>query len=160
MLFLINLIVMLLKSMIMLMLTGLNSVASVWLLCAAYLLLCVPNPLRPLPAATSNAPNAATCLACARTLFPKEQPFFHSPLGEWKKVRSLHPLRDTTYVTWSYYVCACTDWALAKEICAYAVLRVVPAWYHAQIGRCALTCDALGGCGRKGPHWPLFGCIW
>ena len=72
---------------------------------AVPIICCVAAELLPL-----HRPHpAATCLACARTLFPTEQPFFHSPLGEWKKVRSLHPLRDTTYVTWSYYVCACTD---------------------------------------------------
>ena len=111
------------------------------LLCVRPIKAQLPLHLRPLPAATSNAHNAATCLACARTWFPSEQPFFHSPLGEWKKVRSLQP------PTW-YHVPRALGATTrvhrlseAKEICAYAVLRVVPAWYCARIGRCALTCE-------------------
>ena len=116
------------------MLTGIINAAAHQIKAKAQPKLLLPNPLRPHP--------AATCLACARTWFPSEQPFFHSPLGEWKKVRSLHPLRDTTYVTWSYYARVRVHrLSEAKEICVRTVLRVVPAWYHAQIGRCALTCE-------------------
>ena len=122
------------------MLTGIINAAAHQIKAKAQPKLLLPNPLRPHP--------AATCLACARTWFPSEQPFFHSPLGEWKKVRSLHPLRDTTYVrpfgalptyvARSYYA-RVHRLSEAKEICVRTVLRVVPAWYCARIGRCALT---------------------
>ena len=52
-----------------------------------FALLCVA-PAAAFAPATSNAhvlPNAATCLACARTWFPSEETFFHSPEGGMEK---------------------------------------------------------------------------
>ena len=53
------------------MLTGIIIDAAPALLCVRLCVGCAAPLLWPLPAATSNA---ATCLACARTWFPKGEP--------------------------------------------------------------------------------------
>ena len=139
------------------MLTGINAMLCPMLLCCCLIKAAAAPLLWPLPAATSNAQLCAQCChvprVCAHpvpywaTLFPfpfrgMEKGTFPPP-PTWYHVRNPELLRVCVHRL-----------SKAKEICAYVVLRVVPAWYCAQIGRCALTWGTWAHRGPRG-KWPL-----